>query len=90
VSVRRRPQFGAGREAVQKGFLGLRALIAPALTHTDDCEIVAANLLDGNRHKMGERILGYALYVDPPLGRVGMTEPKRVVRDDVCSSRLGR
>ena len=47
-----------------------------AFTHTawNDYEIVAANLLDGEDRKVSDRILGYALYVDPPLGRVGMTE----------------
>ena len=45
-------------------------------THTawNDYEIVAANLLDGADRRVSERILGYALYIDPPLGRVGMTE----------------
>ncbi len=47
-----------------------------AFTHTayNDFEIVAANLLDGERRKVGDRILGYGLFIDPPLGRVGMTE----------------
>jgi pyruvate/2-oxoglutarate dehydrogenase complex dihydrolipoamide dehydrogenase (E3) component len=47
-----------------------------AFTHTayNDFEIVAANLLDGERRKVSARILGYALYIDPPLGRVGLTE----------------
>ena len=47
-----------------------------AFTHTayNDFEIVAANLLDGEARKVSERILGYALYIDPPLGRVGMTD----------------
>jgi pyruvate/2-oxoglutarate dehydrogenase complex dihydrolipoamide dehydrogenase (E3) component len=47
-----------------------------AFTHTayNDFEIVAANLLDGERRRVSERILGYALYIDPPLGRVGMTD----------------
>jgi pyruvate/2-oxoglutarate dehydrogenase complex dihydrolipoamide dehydrogenase (E3) component len=47
-----------------------------AFTHTayNDFEIVAANLLDGEQRKVSERILGYALYIDPPLGRVGATE----------------
>lgn len=47
-----------------------------AFTHTayNDYEIVAANLLDGASRRVSERILGYALYIDPPLGRVGMTE----------------
>ena len=47
-----------------------------AFTHTayNDYEIIAANLLDGENRKVSERILAYALYIDPPLGRVGMTE----------------
>ena len=47
-----------------------------AFTHTayNDFEIVAANLLDGEQRKVSDRILGYALYIDPPLGRVGMTD----------------
>jgi len=47
-----------------------------AFTHTayNDFEIVAANLLDGERRRVSDRIPGYALYIDPPLGRVGMTE----------------
>ncbi len=47
-----------------------------AFTHTayNDFEIVAANLLDGERRRLSDRIPGYALYIDPPLGRVGMTE----------------
>jgi pyruvate/2-oxoglutarate dehydrogenase complex dihydrolipoamide dehydrogenase (E3) component len=46
-----------------------------AFTHTawNDYEIVAANLLDGESRKVSDRLLGYALYIDPPLGRVGMT-----------------
>jgi pyruvate/2-oxoglutarate dehydrogenase complex dihydrolipoamide dehydrogenase (E3) component len=47
-----------------------------AFTHTayNDYEIVAANLLGGEARRVSERILGYALYVDPPLGRVGASE----------------
>jgi len=47
-----------------------------AFTHTsyNDYEIVAANLLDGGKRRVSERIPAYALYIDPPLGRVGMTE----------------
>jgi pyruvate/2-oxoglutarate dehydrogenase complex dihydrolipoamide dehydrogenase (E3) component len=47
-----------------------------AFTHTayNDFEIIAANLLDGESRRVSERVSGYALYVDPPLGRVGMTE----------------
>jgi pyruvate/2-oxoglutarate dehydrogenase complex dihydrolipoamide dehydrogenase (E3) component len=47
-----------------------------AFTHTayNDFEIVAANLLDGDKRRVSDRVPGYALFVDPPLGRVGMTE----------------
>ena len=47
-----------------------------AFTHTsyNDFEIVAANLLDGDPRKVSDRINAYALYIDPPLGRAGMTE----------------
>lgn len=47
-----------------------------AFTHTsyNDFEIVAANLLDNDPRRVSDRIPAYALYVDPPLGRAGMTE----------------
>ena len=47
-----------------------------AFTHSayNDFEIVAANLLDGEARKVSDRIVGYALYIDPPLGRVGVTD----------------
>ena len=47
-----------------------------AFTHTayNDYEIVAANLLDGDHRRVSDRITAYALYIDPPLGRAGMTE----------------
>ncbi|HEX5254074.1 MAG TPA: FAD-containing oxidoreductase [Mycobacterium sp.] len=46
-----------------------------AFTHTsyNDFEIVAANLLDDDPRRVSERITTYALYIDPPLGRAGMT-----------------
>jgi pyruvate/2-oxoglutarate dehydrogenase complex dihydrolipoamide dehydrogenase (E3) component len=45
-------------------------------THTsyNDFEIVAANLLDGDRRRVSDRIRAYALYTEPALGRAGMTE----------------
>ena len=70
-----------------------------AFTHTayNDFEIVAANLLDGEHRRVSERIPGYALYIDPPLGRVGMTEAQaRGRRPRDCSiakrpmTRVGR
>src|SRR5204863_10067110 len=47
-----------------------------AFTHTsyNDFEIVAANLLDNDARRVSDRIVAYNLYIDPPLGRVGLTE----------------
>src|SRR5215467_1583583 len=47
-----------------------------AFTHTtwNDFEIVAANLLDNDPRRVTDRITAYALYIDPPLGRAGMTD----------------
>lgn len=47
-----------------------------AFTHTayNDFEIVAANLLDDDPRRVTDRIPCYGLFIDPPLGRVGMTE----------------
>lgn len=46
-----------------------------AFTHTsyNDFEIVAANLLDDDPRRVSDRVPTYALYIDPPLGRAGMT-----------------
>ncbi len=46
-----------------------------AFTHTayNDFEIIADNKLDGGNRKVSDRILTYGLFVDPPLGRAGMT-----------------
>ncbi len=61
-----------------------------AFTHTsyNDFEIVAANLLDGAERKVTNRIPVYALYVDPPLGRVGMTEAEARAKGHAV--RIGR
>ena len=47
-----------------------------AFTHTsyNDYEIVAANLFDDDPRRVSDRILCYGLFIDPPLGRIGMTE----------------
>ena len=47
-----------------------------AFTHSayNDFEIVAANILDGERRRVSDRVPAYALYIDPPLGRVGKTD----------------
>ena len=47
-----------------------------AFTHTsyNDYEIIAANLFENDPRKASDRILCYGLFIDPPLGRIGMTE----------------
>ena len=47
-----------------------------AFTHTayNDFEIAAQNLLDGRSRRVSDRIACYGLFIDPPLGRVGMSE----------------
>jgi pyruvate/2-oxoglutarate dehydrogenase complex dihydrolipoamide dehydrogenase (E3) component len=47
-----------------------------AFTHTsfNDGEIVADNLFNQDHRRVSDRIQAYALYIDPPLGRCGMTD----------------
>jgi len=47
-----------------------------AFTHTsyNDYEIVADNLMNGDHRRVSDRIQTYALFIDPPLGRCGMTD----------------
>ncbi len=61
-----------------------------AFTHTsyNDYEILAANMFDGDPRRVSDRILTYGLFVDPPLGRVGMTE--REVRDSGRKALVGK
>jgi pyruvate/2-oxoglutarate dehydrogenase complex dihydrolipoamide dehydrogenase (E3) component len=69
-----------------------------AFTHTayNDYEIIAANLLDKDHRRVSSRIVGYALYIDPPLGRVGLTETqarasgKRLLISKRPMTRVGR
>jgi pyruvate/2-oxoglutarate dehydrogenase complex dihydrolipoamide dehydrogenase (E3) component len=69
-----------------------------AFTHTsyNDFEIVAANLLDNDPRRVSDRITTYGLYVDPPLGRAGMTEAearksgRRVLIGTRPMTRVGR
>jgi pyruvate/2-oxoglutarate dehydrogenase complex dihydrolipoamide dehydrogenase (E3) component len=53
-----------------------------AFTHTsyNDYEIVAANVLDHDPRRVSDRIPTYGLFIDPPLGRAGMTEAEAVSR----------
>ncbi len=48
----------------------------PAFTHIayDDYRIVKANILEGGDLTINDRILPYVVYIDPQLGRVGLTE----------------
>lgn len=61
-----------------------------AFTHTsyNDYEIVAANLLDHDARRVSDRIPAYAVYIDPPLGRVGLSE--REVRASGRPALVGR
>lgn len=69
-----------------------------AFTHTsyNDFEIVAANLLDNDPRRTTDRIDTYALFIDPPLGRVGMSEAevrksgKRALMGKMPMTRVGR
>jgi pyruvate/2-oxoglutarate dehydrogenase complex dihydrolipoamide dehydrogenase (E3) component len=47
-----------------------------AFTHTsyNDYQIVADNLFNADHRRVSDRIQAYALYIDPPLGRCGMTD----------------
>ncbi len=51
-------------------------------THTlwNDYEVIAANLFDGESRSFDDRIMTYAVFVDPPFARVGMSEEE--VRKD--------
>ena len=61
-----------------------------AFTHTayNDHEIVVANLFDGDPRRIDDRIACYALFIDPPLGRIGQGE--RALRDSGRRLLIGR
>ena len=69
-----------------------------AFTHTsyNDYEIVAANLLDHDPRRVSDRIPAYALFIDPPLARVGMSERevrasgRKALIGKMMMSRVGR
>ena len=69
-----------------------------AFTHTswNDYEIVAANLFDNDKRRISDRIPCYALFIDPPLGRVGMNEDeakksgRKILRAKMPMARVGR
>ena len=61
-----------------------------AFTHTsyNDYEILAANLFDSDPRRVSDRITAYGLFIDPPLGRVGLTESQ--VRASGRSALIGK
>ena len=69
-----------------------------AFTHTsfNDFEIVAANLFDDDPRSVNDRITAYGLYIDPPLGRAGLTERevrasgRRALVGKMAMARVGR
>ena len=69
-----------------------------AFTHTsyNDYEIVAGDLLDGDGRRVSDRIQAYALYIDPPLARIGMNavdarkSGRRVLKGYLPMARVGR
>ena len=69
-----------------------------AFTHTswNDYEIVAANLFANDPRKISDRIPCYALFIDPPLGRVGMNEAearksgRKLLAGKMLMTRVGR
>ena len=69
-----------------------------AFTHTsyNDYEIVADNILNGDTRSVADRIVAYGLFVDPPLGRVGMTDTeirksgRRALTGKRMMTRVGR
>lgn len=60
-----------------------------AFTHTsyNDYEILVANMFDDDPRSVSDRITAYGLFIDPPLGRVGMTEAQ--VRDSGRKALVG-
>ena len=69
-----------------------------AFTHTswNDYEIVAANLFDNDPRRISDRIPCYALFIDPPLGRIGMNEAearksgRKILAGKMPMTRVGR
>jgi len=67
-------------------------------THTsyNDYEVVADNLFDTKKRRVSDRIPCYGLFIDPPLGRVGLTEQqvkdsgKKALIGKMMMSRIGR
>ncbi len=54
----------------------------PAFTHIayDDYRVIKANLMEGSDVTISDRILPYVVFIDPQLGRVGLTEKEATER----------
>ena len=69
-----------------------------AFTHTsyNDYEILVANMFDDDKRRISDRITAYGLFIDPPLGRVGVTERqalesgRKVLVGKMMMERVGR
>ena len=69
-----------------------------AFTHTsyNDYEIVAANLFNQQERKVTDRVPAYALFIDPPLARIGMSEHearasgRKILKAKMMMTRVGR
>jgi pyruvate/2-oxoglutarate dehydrogenase complex dihydrolipoamide dehydrogenase (E3) component len=69
-----------------------------AFTHTayNDYEIVADNLLDQATRRVSDRISAYALFIDPPLARIGLSAEgarktgRTILRARMAMERVGR
>jgi len=81
-------------ERLETGSAGVYALGEvtgePAFTHIsyDDYRIIQANLLNGGDRTTTDRILPYTIYIDPQLGRVGLTEKEAIAKN--CNLKIAK
>ena len=67
-------------DRLETGVLGIYALGdvkgGPAFTHTsyDDYRVIRTNLIDGGSATIADRLVPYTVYIDPQLGRIGVSE----------------
>ncbi len=72
--------FVTVNERLETGVAGIYCLGdakgGPAFTHIsyDDFRILRTNLLEGGNASTKDRLVPYTVFIDPQLGRVGMTE----------------
>ena len=82
-------------ERLQTSVAGIYALGdvkgGPAFTHTsyDDFRVVRANLLDGGSATTADRMVPYTVFIDPQLGRIGLTEKEARTQDrGICIAKM--